>query len=68
MCIIPYMYMCTLYHQPPPSPLPPPRWPMIPLSFFYGALEFGEGEAWGREYGLAVGLEFNIKVYTLPAK
>ena len=41
---------------------------MIPLSFFYGALEFVEGEAWGREYGLAVGLEFNVKVYTLPAK
>ena len=61
MCIIPYMYMCTLHHQPPPSPTLPPRWPMIPPSFFYGALEFGEGEAWGREYGLAVGCRVQCK-------
>ena len=60
-----------MYIVPPTTPPPPHSLsggPMIPPSFFYGALEFGEGEAWGREYGLAVELEFNVKVYTLPAK
>ena len=53
----------------PPSPTLPPWWPMIPLSFFYGALEFGEGEAWGREYDLAVGCRVQCKgIYLAPTE